>query len=248
MSTSAESARSKKELLKFDRHEVFKLLKSKGSLEAVSGFLDDVEFLLRVDAESFAVKAPDAFLHEELEKILENSDVLLKSLQKYRFDQHLNIAQHNLQIVNLIADSLLKLRQEKGSLITTKEKSLVDCHIQDGIPFNYPGPLIDSLHEFIDAVNHAMKVVYVPSGTSPNGNPEYIRKRVLANLFVRDYYRRFNRYPPVTKNGSAIEVFDRLIFATGMSEKGNLHYIRNAIDACKGMSLHISDDVNLSNT
>lgn len=233
MSTSSESARSKKELFKFDRDVVIKLLKSKGNLEAVRGFVDDVEFLLRVDAECFAIKASDALLHEELEKIRGNADVLLKSLQKYRFDEYFNIAPHNLQVVNLIVESLFKLRREKGSLITTKEKSLVDCHIQDYIPFYYPGPLIDSLHEFMDAVNHAKKVVYVPSGTSPNGNPEYIRKRVLADLFVRKYYRRFNRYPPVTEGGSAIQVFDILISATGMSEKGHLHYIRNAIAAAK---------------
>lgn len=248
MSTSAESARSKKELFKFDRDVVFKILKSKGKPEAVSGFVDDVEVLLRVDTESFAVNAPDAVLHEELEKISRNADVLLKSLQKYRFYQMPDISQHNLQIVELIVGSLFKLRREKGSLITAKEKSLVDCHIQDDIPLNYPGPLIDSLHEFMDAVDHAKKVVYVPSGTSPNGNPEYIRKRVLADLFVRDYYRRFNRYPPVTEGGSATQVFNILISATGMSEKGHLHYIRKAIGACKGMSLHISNDVNLSNT
>jgi len=248
MSTSAESARSKKEPVKFNRDVVFQLLKSKGNLEAVSGFLNDIEFLIKVDAESFAVKAPDALLLKELEKIRGNADVLLKSLQKYRFDQKLNFAPHSLQGVNLIFESLFMLRREKGSLITTKEKSLVDCHIQDDIPFNYPSPLIESLHEFMDAVNHAKKRVYVPSGTSPNGNTEYIRKSVLASLFVTYYFRRFDRYPPVTKGGPAIEVFNRLILATGMSEKGLLHYIRNAIDTCKRQSLHISDGVNLSNT
>lgn len=234
MSTSAKSARSKNELFQFDRDVVFQLLKSKGNLEAVSGFVDDLELMLG-HAKCLVALTPDANLHNELEKIHRNADVLLKSLQKYRFEQKFDIDPQNLQVVNLIAVSLIMRRREKGSLITTKEKSLVDCHIQDDIPFNYPGPLIDSLHEFIDAVIHAKKEVYVPSGTSPNGNPEYIRKRVLASLFVGDYHRRFNRYPPVTAEGPVIQVFDILISATGMSVKSHLHYIRSAIDACKGI-------------
>lgn len=233
MSTSAESAHSKKELFKFDRDVVFKLLKSKGDLEAVSGFVDDVEFMLGY-AKSLVAMAPDAILHKELEKICENADVLLKSLQRNRFDLNFDLKHYtvrpDLQMLNLVVGSLNLLRRKKDSLITTKEKSL----FRWGTIVNYPGPLIDSLHEFLGAVNHAKKIVYVPSGTSPNGNPDYMRKRALADHFVRYYYRRFNRYPPVTEGGPAIQVFDILISATGMSEKGHLHYIRNAIKTCKG--------------
>lgn len=237
MSKSAESAGSKKEPFKFDRKEVFDLLRSKGSLEAVSGFADDVEDMLKY-AKHLPAKPTDAFLYKELEKIRKNTDVLLKSLRKHSFDLDFHLksktVRPNIDMLNLVVESRPLLRQEKGSLITTKEwRRFQFLHT------NYPGPLFDSLNELLDAVNHAKKIVYVPSGTSPNGNPEYKRKRALAENFVTFYYRRFNRYPPVTAGGPAIQVFDRLISATGMSEKDHMHYIRNAIDDCKDRSFHI---------
>ena len=129
MSTSAESAHSKKELFKFDRDVVFKLLKSKGNLEAVSGFVDDVEFMLGY-AKSLVAMAPDAILHKELEKICENADVLLKSLQRNRFDLNFDLKHYtvrpDLQMLNLVVGSLNLLRRKKDSLIKTEENPNLD--------------------------------------------------------------------------------------------------------------------------
>jgi hypothetical protein len=218
---------------KLDRNEIFRLLMLKplGDLETVKGFADDMEFLLRVDIDSFSTKKSDKYLHDEiLIAILKQSDALLDALENIRFNENFRFAPGGLQAANLIQDSLISLRQQKQVATLPKKKSVKASRVDDdSIPFNYPSALIDSLREMRDAVADAVQKVKQAPGSGKSRDPEFIRKQALANLFVSSYYSRFKKFPPLTNNGAAHQVFVRLIYAANMSGEYHLHHLRDAL-------------------
>lgn len=210
------------------RDEIFKLLIQPDNFDSLTGFIKDVDFLFRVDLESNSVRTSDKQQHGVLVEILKKTNALIELLQKISFDDLTKIDAANLQTVILIQYSFIAIRTQNESEIATKNDAL--C-----LPINYPTALTDSLFEMRDAVAHAAKEVKLKRGNSINQKPETLRKRFLAGLFVKFYYDRFNKLPPITEKSPANQVFNILLSATGMQRNFELHTLRYAIERHKGM-------------
>lgn len=223
MSKNIDQNTTRPASVKLDHGEVIRLLKPLGDPEAAEGFYYDIEFLLDIDCKEYSKRASNKTQHEKLVEILEKSNSLLKLLQELRFNEDSIINTKNLQIATLISNHVVFSRLKNKSQEASYET----------VPFNYPTALIDSLQEMRDAVALASAEVKQKRGNSSQRDPEAMRKKILAIMFVQSYFRRFKKPPSISEKGAAHQVLIRLFYAANISGEYFLHQIRYAIKYLK---------------